>query len=38
MTTPQRNAGEIPATYSVDGYDLLTILDTPYGSTFAAAV
>ena len=37
MTTPQRNAGETPATYSVDGYDLLTILDTPYGSTYSAA-
>ena len=37
MTTPQRNAGETPPTFSVDGYDLLAVLDTPYGSTFAAS-
>jgi len=37
MTTPQRNAGETPPTFSVDGYDLLTVLDTPYGATFSAA-
>lgn len=37
MTTPQRNAGETPPTFSVDGYDLLAVLDTPYGSTFSAA-
>lgn len=36
MTTPQRNAGETPPTFSVDGYDLLSILDTPYGATFTA--
>jgi len=38
MTTPQRVAGETPETYKVSGYDLLSFLDNPYGSTYSAAV
>lgn len=38
LMTPARNAGEVPETFAVDGYDLLAHLDTPYGATFAAAV
>lgn len=38
LTTPQRVAGETPETYKVSGYDLLSFLDNPYGSTYSAAV
>ena len=38
LMTPARNAGEVPETFTVTGYDLLSHLNTPYGSTFAAAV
>jgi len=37
MTTPTREAGETPATWRVQGYDLLTVFDSPYGSTYSAA-
>lgn len=37
MVTPTRSAAESPTTYSVQGYDLLAILDCPYGSTYALA-
>lgn len=37
MTTPIRKAPDSPAMWEVQGYDLLSILDTPYGSTYTAA-
>jgi hypothetical protein len=37
MVTPTRGAGETPALWRVQGYDLLTVLDSPYGSTYSAA-
>ena len=38
LTTPSRVAGETPETYKVTGFDLLSFLDNPYGSTYSAAV
>lgn len=37
LSTPERRAGETPATYDVDGYDKLEILAHPHGTTFSAA-
>lgn len=37
MVTPTRSAAESLTTYSVQGYDLLSILNVPYGSTYALA-
>jgi len=37
LSTPETEAGEDPKTYSVEGYDLLEVLDQPHGATFVAA-
>jgi hypothetical protein len=36
LTTPARDAGESPVTYSVQGYDRLYLLKRPAGFTYAA--
>lgn len=36
LSTPVTVAGELPSTFQVDGFDLLEVLDQPYGSTFVA--
>lgn len=35
LTTPERIAGEVPPKYSVEGYDLLAVVNVPYGETLA---
>lgn len=37
LSTPEHVAGASPATWTVEGYDKLQVLDTPAGRTWAAA-
>lgn len=37
LSTPERRAGETPATFDVDGYDKLEILAHPHGTSYEAA-
>lgn len=37
LSTPERRAGETPATFDVDGYDKLEILAHPHGISYEAA-
>ena len=37
LSTPERRAGETPATFDVDGYDKLEILNHPHGTSYEAA-
>ena len=37
LSTPSEQAGEVPVTFDVEGYDLLEVLDQPHGSSFVAS-
>lgn len=37
LSTPERQAGESPATFDVDGFDKLEVLAHPHGSTYSAS-
>jgi hypothetical protein len=35
LNTPRRATGKTPARYEAEGYDLISLLDTPYGSSYS---
>lgn len=37
LNTPRRQTGKTPPRYEAEGYDLISLLDTPYGATYEVA-